>query len=213
MIRDSGSRAPRPSSWEPQAVAIRARTASARRTVSTQRAVLYARFGHALWSRGTPRSPRCPSHVRPPTVCNPRTARLRAYQTPPLMLIVPVRTARATAQARSAPRCAHRSGQTIWRIVREADASASPSWAITTSTGPKISSRAVRAALSRPVTSVGSMQNPRVAIPRTPAARRERAALLDGQTQVALDAVALPGRDQRAAHRASDRTGRRSRSS
>ena len=39
-------------------------------------------------------------------------------------------------------------------------ASSSPSWAMTVSTGPKISSRATLALLSRPAMTVGSMKNP-----------------------------------------------------
>ena len=78
-------------------------------------------------------------------------------------------------------------------------ASSSPSWAMTVSTGPKISSRATL----RVVVEAGDHgrldEEAGVAVGGTSTAAGERAALGDRRVQVALDAVALPRRDHRAA--------------
>ncbi|SKV57184.1 Uncharacterised protein [Mycobacteroides abscessus subsp. abscessus] len=83
------------------------------------------------------------------------------YQTPPLTFTVPTRSRDATCAERSSspPNTVPDSPYGESLAIRTA--SSSPSCAITTSTGPKISSRATRAALVKPATTVGSTKKPR----------------------------------------------------
>src|SRR5699024_5879266 len=82
------------------------------------------------------------------------------YQTPPLTARVPVRIRAATPLARSADPLSTDPERPYDESLAMRTASSSPSCAMTTSTGPKISSRAARAVLSNPAITVGSTQNP-----------------------------------------------------
>src|SRR6202000_118398 len=118
------------------------------------------------------------------------------YQTPPLTLTVPTRIPAANLAARPGAALNTVPDNPYGESLAIRRASASPSWAITVSTGPKISSRAGLASLSNPAMTVGSMKNPvSWSARRPPAAAGEGSALRDRQVQVALHPVALPRRN------------------
>ena len=82
------------------------------------------------------------------------------YQTPPLTFTVPTRIRAAMPAARSASAENTVPDRPYGESLAMRTASSSPSWAMTVSTGPKISSRATLALLSRPAITVGSMKKP-----------------------------------------------------
>jgi len=79
---------------------------------------------------------------------------------PPLTLTVPTRSRAATLAARSGSAENTVPLSPYGESLAMRTASSSPSWGITVSTGPKISSRATRASLVSPAITVGSMKNP-----------------------------------------------------
>src|SRR5699024_10605492 len=102
----------------------------------------------------TPISRPIPDCLYPPKGTSP------PYQTPLLTARVPVRIRSATLLARSADPLSTDPDRPYGESLAIRTASSSPSCAMTTSTGPKISSRAARAVLSSPATTVGSTQKP-----------------------------------------------------
>ena len=84
--------------------------------------------------------------------------------------MVPVRMRAATALARSSDPDSTEPERPYAESLAMRTASSSPSCAMTTSTGPKISSWASREELSRPATTVGSIQKPSWSITWPPVA-------------------------------------------